>query len=30
MEDWGFAPDFMVLRLDQIAETLAQSLKLHT
>ncbi len=30
MEDWGFAPDFMVLRLDQIAETLAQSLKRHT
>jgi 2-haloacid dehalogenase len=33
MEDLGFAPDFMVFRLDQIAETLAgniQSLKLHT
>jgi 2-haloacid dehalogenase len=33
MDDVGFAPDFMVLRLDQIAEILAgniQSLKLHT
>ena len=22
MEDWGFAPDFTVLRLDRVAETL--------